>query len=115
MRGIPYVETVTCRVSEIEAHSSSIQLFTPNVIEAAERYRFDEELKNDPVEYQRVYEELKIEAALLVIVRTVSPLLRGLGPDPDRNFVRTPPTLRSAPSSITTMTRHCQRTPSVFG
>ena len=45
------------------------QLFPPRVIGAAKRYRFDEKLKDDPVEYRRVYEELKVEAALLVIVR----------------------------------------------
>ena len=33
-------------------------------IEAAKCYRFDEELKNDPVGYQRIYEELKVEVAL---------------------------------------------------
>jgi len=47
----------------------TFQLFPPHVIKAAERYRFDKELKDDPVEYQRIYEEFKIEAALVVIVR----------------------------------------------
>ena len=31
-------------------------------------YKYDEELRIDPVEFQRVYEELKIEAALIMIV-----------------------------------------------
>ena len=41
--------------------------FPPRVLEAANRYRFDETLRNDPLEYQRVYEELRIEAALVVV------------------------------------------------
>ena len=52
------------------------QIFPPSIIEAAKRYRFDEELRNDPVEYQRIYEELKVEVALLVIVRIDIPLVR---------------------------------------
>ena len=31
-------------------------------------------MKNDPIEYQRIYEELKVEAALLVIVCISVPL-----------------------------------------
>jgi hypothetical protein len=31
-------------------------------------YKYDEELRNDPVESQRVYEELKIEAALIIVL-----------------------------------------------
>jgi hypothetical protein len=31
-------------------------------------YKYDKELRNDPVEFQRVYEELKIEAALIMVV-----------------------------------------------
>ena len=31
-------------------------------------YKYDQELRNDSVEFQRVYEELKIEAALIMIV-----------------------------------------------
>jgi len=53
----------------IKSHRPPFQLFPPHVIGAAKRFRFDEQLKNDPVEYQKVYEELKIEAALLTIVR----------------------------------------------
>jgi len=68
MQQIRFVEPVIRLISEIEAYPSSIQLFPPHVREAARRYRFDGELKNDPVEYQRIYGELKIEAALLVIV-----------------------------------------------
>ena len=56
------------RVSSIELQRFPFQIFPPRVIEAAKRYRFDEELRNDPLEYQRIHEELKIEAALLVIV-----------------------------------------------
>ncbi|KAJ6462667.1 OPT-domain-containing protein [Mycena vitilis] len=41
--------------------------FPPGVLEAANRYLFDEELKQDPAEYQRVYDELKVEAALILI------------------------------------------------
>lgn len=43
-------------------------MFPPRVIEAAKRFRFDEELRNDPVEYQKIYEELRVEAALLAVV-----------------------------------------------
>ena len=45
-----------------------LQIFPPRVIEAAKRYRFDGVLRNDPLEYQKIYKELKVEAALLVIV-----------------------------------------------
>jgi hypothetical protein len=31
-------------------------------------YKYDEELRSDPAEFQRVYEELKIEAALIMVV-----------------------------------------------
>ncbi|KAJ7101240.1 OPT-domain-containing protein [Mycena belliarum] len=41
--------------------------FPPAVLAAANRYLYDEELKQNPAEYQRVYEELKVEAALIVI------------------------------------------------
>ena len=58
----------TRRVSAIQLQRFPFQLFPPHVIDAARRYRFDEELRNDPAEYQRIYEELKVEAALLVIV-----------------------------------------------
>ena len=51
-----------------------VKFFPPGVINAAKRYRFDEELKNDRIEYQRIYEELKVEAALLVIVCISVPL-----------------------------------------
>ena len=42
--------------------------FPPRVLDAANRYKYDEALKNDPIEYQRIYEELRVEAALIVIV-----------------------------------------------
>jgi len=76
MREIPFVEPDICRDSETEFHRFPFQLFPPHVIEAAKRYRFDGELKNDPVQYQKIYEELKIEAALLVIVCISIPLCR---------------------------------------
>jgi hypothetical protein len=31
-------------------------------------YRYNEELRNDPMEFQRAYQELKIEAALIMVV-----------------------------------------------
>lgn len=36
-------------------------------VEAAKCYRFDEKLKNYPVGYQRIYEELKVGAALVIV------------------------------------------------
>ena len=44
------------------------QFFPPRVIEATERYRSDEELRNDPPKAQRIYEGLKLEVALLKVV-----------------------------------------------
>jgi hypothetical protein len=35
-------------------------------------YKYDDELKSDPAEYQRIYEELKVEAALITIVSVQS-------------------------------------------
>ena len=55
----------------VEPQFFPFQIFPPRVIEAAKRYRFDEKLRDDPVEYQKIYEELKIEAALLVVVCTL--------------------------------------------
>ncbi|KAJ7478906.1 OPT-domain-containing protein [Mycena latifolia] len=37
------------------------------VLAAVRRYLFDEELKGNPVEYQHLYEELKVEAAMITI------------------------------------------------
>ena len=37
------------------------------MLEAANRYKLDETLRDDPLQYQRVYEELRIEAALVVV------------------------------------------------
>ena len=114
MREIPFVEPETCQVSEIEPHRRfPLQLFPPRIIEAAKRYRFDEKLKNDPVEYQRIYEELKIEAALTVIVCIFIPSI--LGPEPDRYFTRTPHTQRSALWSTTTMIQRYPRAHSELG
>jgi len=44
------------------------QNFPPRVLELCRQYKFDEELRNDPIEYQRVYQELKVEAALIMVV-----------------------------------------------
>ncbi|KAJ7032867.1 OPT-domain-containing protein [Mycena alexandri] len=41
--------------------------FPPVVLDAANRYLTDEDLRNQPAEYQRVYDELKIEAAMMAI------------------------------------------------
>ncbi|KAJ7872773.1 OPT-domain-containing protein [Mycena olivaceomarginata] len=41
--------------------------FPAAVLAAANRYLFDEDLKEHPAEYQRLYDELKIEAALITI------------------------------------------------
>ncbi|KAF9650163.1 hypothetical protein BDM02DRAFT_3185712 [Thelephora ganbajun] len=43
------------------------QGFPLRVLESANRYKFYEILKNDPLEYRRVYEEFRIEAALVVV------------------------------------------------
>jgi hypothetical protein len=45
-----------------------LQNFPRRVLEISRLYKYDEELRNDPVELQRVYEELKIEAALIMVV-----------------------------------------------
>ena len=52
----------------IEPHRLPFQIFPRRIRAVARRYRSDEELKNNPAEYQRIYEELKVEAALLVLV-----------------------------------------------
>jgi hypothetical protein len=44
------------------------QNFPRRVLETSRLYKYDEELRNDPAEYQIVYEELKIEAALIMVV-----------------------------------------------
>ena len=44
------------------------QNFPRRVLETCRLYKYDEELRNDPVESQRIYEELKIEAALIMVV-----------------------------------------------
>ena len=59
--------------STIDPLCLPFQIFPTHVLEAARRYRFDEKTKNDLVEHQRIYEELKVEAALLVIVRIPTP------------------------------------------
>jgi hypothetical protein len=44
------------------------QNFPRRVLETCRLYKHDQELRNDRVEFQRVYEELKIEAALIKVV-----------------------------------------------
>jgi hypothetical protein len=44
------------------------QNFPPRVLETCKLYKYDEELRNDPVEFERVHEELKIEAAIIIVV-----------------------------------------------
>ncbi|KAJ7681289.1 OPT-domain-containing protein [Mycena rosella] len=41
--------------------------FPPAVLTAARRYLFDEELKANPLEYKLLYDELKVEAAMIQI------------------------------------------------
>ncbi|KAJ6628594.1 OPT-domain-containing protein [Mycena sp. CBHHK59/15] len=41
--------------------------FPPAVLAAANRYLYDTELKQNPTEYQHVYGELKVEAAMIMI------------------------------------------------
>lgn len=53
---------------ERESMLNNLQNFPPRVIEACWQYKYDEELRDDPTEYQRIYEELKVEAALVTIV-----------------------------------------------
>ena len=45
------------------------QNFPRRVLEICRLYKYDVELRNNPIELQRVYEELRIEAALIVVVR----------------------------------------------
>lgn len=44
------------------------QNFPARVLEACWMYRYDDDLRSDPTEYRRIYEELKVEAALITIV-----------------------------------------------
>jgi hypothetical protein len=44
------------------------QNFPRRVLETCKLYKYDQELKTDPVEFQRVYEELRVEAALIMVV-----------------------------------------------
>ncbi|KAJ7064276.1 OPT-domain-containing protein [Mycena amicta] len=41
--------------------------FPPRVLDAARRYLYDENLKENPVDYKHLYEELKVEAAMIKI------------------------------------------------
>ncbi|KAK6984853.1 OPT-domain-containing protein [Favolaschia claudopus] len=56
-----YAKTMTAE--EIE---DTIQRIVDEV-PIARRYLFDETLRQDPIEYQQVYEELKVEAAMIII------------------------------------------------
>jgi hypothetical protein len=42
------------------------------------RYLFDEDLKEHPAEYQRLYDELKIEAALVTFLAPLASNFEGL-------------------------------------
>jgi hypothetical protein len=44
------------------------QNFPRRVLETCRLYKYDRELRNDSVEFQRVHQELKIEAALIMVV-----------------------------------------------
>ncbi|KAJ7101811.1 hypothetical protein C8R44DRAFT_887990 [Mycena epipterygia] len=50
----------------VEEHSDDPN-FPPAVLDAANRYLFDTALKEKPEEYQRLHEELKIEAVMISI------------------------------------------------
>ncbi|KAF7375383.1 OPT-domain-containing protein [Mycena sanguinolenta] len=58
------VETVIHRI--VDEHSNDPN-FPSHVLDAANRYLFDTDLKEQPGEYQRLYDELKVEAAMIVI------------------------------------------------
>ena len=55
-------------ISEPTPVLNDSQNFPRRVLETCRLYKYDQELRNDPVESQRVYEELKIEAALTIVV-----------------------------------------------
>jgi hypothetical protein len=44
------------------------QNFPRRVLETCRLYKYDDELRNDPDEFQRLHQELKIEAALIMVV-----------------------------------------------
>ncbi|KAJ7106285.1 OPT oligopeptide transporter protein-domain-containing protein, partial [Mycena epipterygia] len=58
------IEAVIRRI--VEEHSYDPN-FPPAVLDTANLYLFDPDLKESPAEYQRVYDELKVAAALMVI------------------------------------------------
>ncbi|KAJ7106268.1 OPT-domain-containing protein [Mycena epipterygia] len=58
------IEVVIHRI--VEEHSYDPN-FPPAVLDATNLYLFDPDLKESPAEYQRVYDELKVAAALMVI------------------------------------------------
>ncbi|KAJ6505760.1 OPT-domain-containing protein [Mycena vitilis] len=58
------VEEIIQRI--VDGHSDDPN-FPSAVLDAANRYLFDETLKGDPAEYQRIYDDLKVEAALITI------------------------------------------------
>jgi len=51
-------------------YSTVSQNFPHRVLEACRRYKYDEGLRNDPIEYQKIYQELKVEAALVIVIST---------------------------------------------
>ncbi|KAK7046360.1 hypothetical protein R3P38DRAFT_2765194 [Favolaschia claudopus] len=62
-----YAKTMTAQDIEDTIQRIVNENFPPGVLSAAKRYLFDETLKQDPIEYQQVYEELKVEAAMIII------------------------------------------------
>ncbi|KAF8173175.1 OPT-domain-containing protein [Mycena galopus ATCC 62051] len=58
------VEAVLNRI--VDQHGDDPN-FPPGVLEAANRYLFDDDLKDQPEEYRRLYDELKIDAAMITI------------------------------------------------
>ncbi|KAJ7159352.1 OPT-domain-containing protein [Mycena crocata] len=58
------VDTVIHRI--VEEHGDDPN-FPPAVLDAANRYLFDADLRDNAGEYRRVYDELKVEAAMMAI------------------------------------------------
>ncbi|KAJ6623242.1 OPT oligopeptide transporter protein-domain-containing protein [Mycena sp. CBHHK59/15] len=77
----------------------SIDNFLTTVLTAAKCYLFDEDLKQNPAEYQHVYDELKVEAAMIKIASPQLPLARFLLMCEPCRIMR-----RLGPSCPTTMT-----------
>lgn len=88
--------SVSLYTSEPAPYSMMLQNFPPRILEACRQYKYDEGVKNDPIEYQRIYQELRIEAALVVVV-SVEAILAAYA-KVLCEACRTLPTPRSAPS-----------------